>query len=119
MDLIRDVLDKQVVDRKQTKVGKVDGIVMQLRRGNPPRIIFVELGAIALARRLGPRVEYVVSRLWERVGGAKSRKPHRIAWSSVRDVGVDIEFDIDVGDTTIFDWQDWLRDKVISRIPGA
>jgi hypothetical protein len=30
-----------------------------------------------------------------------------------------VEFDIDVRDTAIFDWQNWLRDHVICRIPGA
>ena len=119
MELIRDLLDKQVVDREQTKIGKVDGIVMQLRRGEPPRIVFVEIGAIALARRLGPRVGYWVSHIAGRLGGYKSRKPYRIPWIKVRDIGVDIEFDIDVQNTTIFDWQDWLREKIICRIPGA
>ena len=33
MHMIRDVLDKQVVDRNQVKIGKVDGIVAQLRQG--------------------------------------------------------------------------------------
>src|SRR5690242_20080424 len=102
MKLIRDLLDKQVVDRKQIKIGKVDGIVMQLRPDDAPRILFVEIGAIALARRLGPRVGRLASRVWKRLGGEKSRKPYRIPWGKVRDVGVDIEFDIDVQDTTIF-----------------
>ncbi|MEH2463692.1 hypothetical protein [Nostoc sp.] len=31
MDVIRDVLDNQLVDRNQRKMGKVDGIVMELR----------------------------------------------------------------------------------------
>jgi hypothetical protein len=29
MDLVRDVLDKQLVDRKQVKMGKVDGLVLE------------------------------------------------------------------------------------------
>jgi hypothetical protein len=37
----------------------------------------------------------------------------------VRDVGVDIDLDLDVRDTPVFDWQTWLRDHVIARIPGA
>lgn len=119
MELIRDLLDKQVVDRRQTKIGKVDGIVIQLRPDGQPRIVFVEIGAVSLARRLGPRMERLVSRVWGRLSGGKSRKPHRIPWSKVRDIGVDVEFDIDVRDTRIFAWQDWLRDKVICRIPGA
>jgi hypothetical protein len=54
-----------------------------------------------------------------RLGGREHREPYRIAWSKVRDIGVDIQFDIDVRETPIFDWQDWLREHVIGRIPGA
>ncbi len=119
MELIRDILDKQVVDRHQTKIGKVDGLVAELRDGQPPRITFVEIGSIALARRLGPRVGQWASRTGKRLGGEKHREPYRIPWKKVRDIGVDIEFDVDVQETTIFDWQDWLRDHIIGRIPGA
>jgi sporulation protein YlmC with PRC-barrel domain len=119
MELIRDLLDKQVVDRRQTKIGKVDGIVMQVRPGRQPRIVFVEIGAICLARRLGRPMERLVSRLWRWLGGETSLAPHRIPWSKVRDIGVDVDVDIDVRDTRIFAWQDWLRDKVIRHIPGA
>lgn len=119
MELIRDILDKQVVDREETKIGKVDGLVVELRDGAPPRVAFVEIGTVALARRIGPRLGRLVSRLGERLGGAEHRAPYRIPWRKVRDIGVDLEFDIDVHETTIFDWQDWLRDRVIGRIPGA
>jgi len=118
MELIRDLLDKQVVDRKKTRIGKVDRIVMLVRPGRQPRIGFIELGAISLARRLGRPIERLVRRGW-RLGGEKSLEPHRIPWSKVRDIGVDVDVDIDVRDTRIFAWQDWLRDKVIRHIPGA
>ncbi|MER8508044.1 hypothetical protein [Mesorhizobium sp. M0220] len=119
MDLLRDILDKQVVDREQVKIGKVDGLVAELRPGKPPKIIAVELGSITLARRLGERPGRWMARLAARLGGRRHAEPHRIAWNKVRDIGVDIEFDIDVRETAIFDWQNWLRDHVIGRIPGA
>ena len=119
MDLIRDLLDKQVVDRKKTKIGKVDGIVMLVRPGRQPRIGFIELGAISLARRLGRPIERLVLRGSGWLGGKKLPEPHRIAWSKVRDIGVDVDVDIDVRDTRIFAWQDWLRDKIIRHVPGA
>src|ERR687886_565128 len=56
MDVIRDVLDKQLIDRNNQKMGKVDGIVMVLREGERPRIAYIEVGAVALARRLHPRL---------------------------------------------------------------
>ncbi|MER8390175.1 hypothetical protein NKJ46_28985 [Mesorhizobium sp. M0166] len=119
MDLLRDILDKQVVDREQVKIGKVDGLVAELRQGKPPKIVAVELGSITLARRLGERPGHWMARLAARLGGKRHAEPHHIAWNKVRDIGVDIEFDIDVRETAIFDWQDWLRDHVIGRIPGA
>jgi len=119
MELIRDILDKQVVDRAETKIGKVDGLVAEVREGQPPRIICVEIGGVALARRLGPRLGRWASRIGKRLGGEEHRVPYRIPWNKVRDIGVDIEFGVDVQETTIFDWQDWLRDRIIGRIPGA
>jgi hypothetical protein len=119
MQLLRDILDKQVVDREQVKIGKVDGLVAELRQARPPRIIAVELGAIAVARRLGAEPGRWTARLAARLRGRRRTRPHRIAWNKVRDIGVDIEFDIDVRRTRIFAWQDWLRDNIVGRIPGA
>lgn len=119
MKLLRDLLDKQVVDREQVKIGKVDGLVAELRSGKPPRIIAIELGSITLARRLGARPGRWMARLAVKLGGKQHGEPHWIAWHKVKDIGIDIEFDIDVRETSIFAWQDWLRDHVIGRIPGA
>jgi len=55
MDLLRDILDKQIIDRDLTSLGRVDGIVLELRDNAPPRIDAIELGFAVLARRLGPR----------------------------------------------------------------
>ena len=38
VDVIRDILDKQLVDREQQKMGKADGIIIELRAGKPPRL---------------------------------------------------------------------------------
>ncbi|TIT43980.1 MAG: hypothetical protein E5W76_04480, partial [Mesorhizobium sp.] len=103
MDLLRDLLDKQVVDRRQVKIGKVDGLVAELRHGKPPRIVAVELGSITLARRLGSRPGRWVAWLAARLGGERHAEPHRIAWKKVRNIGVDIEVDVDVRRTAIFD----------------
>jgi hypothetical protein len=37
LPLVRDVLDKQVLDPDKCKIGKVDGILLQLRANRPPR----------------------------------------------------------------------------------
>ncbi|TGS06786.1 hypothetical protein EN833_35800, partial [Mesorhizobium sp. M4B.F.Ca.ET.190.01.1.1] len=91
-----DILDKQLIDREQVKIGKVDGLGAELRPGKPPRIVAIELGSIALARRLGARPGRWMAALSARLGGKRHGEPHRIAWNKVRDIGIDIEFDIDV-----------------------
>jgi hypothetical protein len=98
--MIRDVLDKQLVDRQQRKMGKVDGIVVELRDGKPPRLA---QWLAALARRWG-------------IGRGE---PFRIPWSQVRDIGIDVEVDLDVEQTPVLAWERWLSKHVIGRIPGA
>jgi len=119
MDLLRDLLDKQIVDRQQTKIGRVDGLLAELQADKPPRIVAVELGSIVLARRIGPRPGCWMGRLAAKIGGKHHAEPHRIGWNKVRKIGLEVEFDIDVRRTKIFAWQDWLRDHIIGRIPGA
>jgi sporulation protein YlmC with PRC-barrel domain len=118
MDLIRDVLDKQVVDREERRMGKVDGLILAVEAGKPPRVLAIEQGAATLARRLHPRIERFVravgAKLYREEGG-----PARIPWSSVRDVGIDLEVDLAAEESRVYAWQDWLRRKLIGRIPGA
>lgn len=118
MDVIRDVLDNQLVDRNQRKMGKVDGIVIQLRDGEPPRLAYIEVGLPVLARRLHPQLERWVAAL-ESKWGAKHSEPFRIPWSKVRDVGIDVEVDLEAEATPALAWEKWLRDHLIGRIPGA
>ncbi|PZM16413.1 hypothetical protein [Rhizobium tubonense] len=119
MDLVRDVLDKQLVDRNGVKMGKVDSILAELRPDRPPRIIGIEIGSIAMARRLGPWPERWTRRMATKLGGVKHSEPHRFLWSEVKEVRLNVELKVDVRETDVFDWQDWLRDRLIGRIPGA
>lgn len=121
MDVIRDVLDQQLVDRNNFKMGRVDGIVMELRDGQPPRLAYIEVGMPTLARRLHPRLERWVAALQSK-WGARHGESFRIPWSQVRDFnkgGVDVEVDLEAEKTPALAWEQWLRDNVIGRIPGA
>ncbi|NYJ10871.1 hypothetical protein GGI64_001918 [Rhizobium leguminosarum] len=119
MDLLHDVLDKQLVDRDGVKMGKVDGIVAELRQDGPPRVVAIEVGAIAMAGRLGHRPQRWITWFATKLGGDRHSKPHRVAWSAVHGIGIDVQLNAAVKDTAIFDWQDWLRERVVGKIPGA
>lgn len=119
MDVIRDVLDNQLVDRNQRKMGKVDGIVVELRDdGQPPRLAYIEVGMPTLARRLHPRLQRWIAAL-ERKWGAKHSEPFRIPWSKVRDVGIDVEVDVEAEATPALAYEQWVREHIIRKIPGA
>jgi sporulation protein YlmC with PRC-barrel domain len=97
-------------------MGKVDGIVLELRDDAPPRVAALLTGGHLLARRLHRGMESWVARL-TRGWGPKNDLPLRIPWSKVRKIGVDVKVDADADQA--MPWEHWVRDHIISRIPGA
>ena len=117
IDLVRDVLDTQVLDREKRPLGKVDGIGLELREGAPPRVAYLEVDAVTAWRRLGERFARWAAKLarhWQR-----EQHPFRFTWSQVRDFGIDIEIAADAEHSAPFDLERWLREKVVGRIPGG
>lgn len=118
MNLTRDILDQQVVDRRGQRLGKVDGVILELREGAPPRIAAIEIGPVAVARRMHPRLAAWLQR-WLRGHGARSDGTLRIPWSRVKAIGVDVRVDLIADGTPARAWEEWLRDHVVRRLPGA
>lgn len=117
LELARDVLDTQVVDREEIKMGRVDGLVLELREGKPPRVDHIELGAVVLARRLSPRVERWVEG-WRRRFGVRKEARYKAPWSAVLELTpYHLKLDVAALETSTFDWERWLRDHVIAHIP--
>lgn len=116
--LVRDLLDKQLVDANRTHMGKVDGVVLQPRKTGPPRVTGVEVGAAVLADRLHPgfgrRVRRLLRRLDPRAGEAV-----RIPLEKILHGGLDVQMDLDARRTSIFAVERWLARHLIGRIPGA
>ena len=116
--LIRDVLDNQLRDREKCPMGKVDGIVLVLRRGKPPRLAFLEVGASTLAHRISARLGKFAERAGRR-WGVRRGEPFRIPWAKVGRVGIDVEVDLDANETPVMAWEKWLKERVVGRIPGG
>ena len=118
MNLIRDILDKQLVDRREQQIGKVDGLVLELRDGRPPRVAYIEIGASTLGRRL-PRplrgVWLAVARRW----GLRHGEPFRIPWLCARDTGNDIRLDLEADHTPALVWEHRLSERVVGKILGG
>ena len=92
LEIVRDILDQQVVDRDGEEMGRVDGLRLEIREGKAPRIHSIEMGGVALARRVHPGLETWVDG-WRRrfgirkvedllgplVGGARGQRALREA----------------------------------------
>ena len=116
MELGRQVLDQQLVDRSDINMGKVDGLVLELREGRLPRVSAILTGGHLLARRLHPRLESLAR--WLTRGSDPGRmEPVRIPWEKVMKIGVDVKVDVSADEGS--PWEHWVRDHILCRIPGA
>jgi sporulation protein YlmC with PRC-barrel domain len=118
MRLGQALLDQQVVDRQDKLMGKVDGIVLELRPGRPPKVARLVIGGGTAAHRVHPRWGAWVVR-WRRRWGPKNDEPLQVPWSRVRKIGVDVKVDLDAERTAALAWEHWIRDHIIAHVPGA
>ena len=118
MDLVRDVLDNRLVDRRKRPMGRADGVILELRDGGPPRVVALESGVTTLFRRLHPGLARRAEQLARRLGLTASERI-RIPMEHVVGVAVDLELDVRAQETGAYAWERWLRDHVVRRIPGS
>jgi hypothetical protein len=119
LGLVRDVLDKQLVDREDIDMGRADGVILEVRDGAPPRIDHLELGFVVLARRFHPRVERWLEAIRERWSVRRSAR-QIVPWSKVIEVDQHhVKLDLEAGKTPAFDWERWLRKNIVTKLPGG
>jgi hypothetical protein len=112
-----EILDQQLLDREERPMGMVDGLLLEVRDGRPPKVSFILVGGVTLARRLSRPIRWLA--LWfARRYGVRGGEPYRIPWSSVRDVGVSISLDLDARDTPVLYWED-RAGRLVKRVPGS
>ena len=119
LDLVRDLLDQQLVDRSGTKIGRVDGLVIEVREDGPPLVDHIQVGAVVLARRLGPRTERLVR--WVRSRFVKDDKPPiEIRWPLVAEINQHhIKLSISAETHPVNNAEEWLRENLLKKIPGS
>ncbi|HST06784.1 MAG TPA: hypothetical protein VLJ83_01345 [Gemmatimonadaceae bacterium] len=118
MKLVRDVLDKKLIDREGCRMGRVGGLVMHVGEKTQPRITHIVIGGPTLWMRIHPalaKLATMLSQLW----GPRRKEPIRIPWSRVDTVGKDVKLDVEGRDTGALDWELWIARHIIERIPGG
>ncbi len=114
MELGRHVLDQQVLDVEGHEMGKVDGIMLELRDGAPARVAFLVVGGSTLLWRIHRGFAAWVER---KLGG--EGHVAKIPWARVVKIGVDVKVDVEAERSSALHWERWVRDRIVGRIPGA
>jgi len=117
IDLGRDVVDGQLVARYGIKIGRVDGLTIELDPGAPPRVADILIGAPIIADRVGGWMVRLL-RAVEAVGLTRGRVT-RIPFRAVRMIGEVLEVDVDAETTTALRTERLVKERLIGRIPGA
>jgi hypothetical protein len=117
MDLFRDLLDVQLLDRRQRPIGRVDGITLELREGQAPRVVAMKVGGTTLADRVHPVLGRLVRRLLTSL--LHISDDTSIPMQTIRDIGVDVELSIDAErQPDLLQTEKKLR-VLVRRIPGG
>ena len=115
--LTGDCLDSRVIDRAGRVIGRVDGIVLE-HDDDGIRVVALELGAVALGRRLHPRVGRLVKRIVAHLRRSAA-DPYRVPWHEVRVENGDCHASIDGAASPTLALERFLRERLIGRLWGA
>ena len=117
--LVRDVLDKLLIDEKGREIGRADGIVLHLRQGLPPRVGEIEAGLTTLLRRVHKGAGERIGALLERLCPMPI-EPVRFTFEDFSHRANRIHLAVDGdSDSRLLRAEKWLRRRVIAKIPGG
>jgi hypothetical protein len=109
------LLDRQIIDREDRFAGNVDDVVLERRDDGTLAVAGLRSGGGALAYRLGAR-RY--GKWLRRMRTALDDVDGVIALGDVSSIGNHVRVGKDAKDITSEATERWVRDHIISRIPG-
>ena len=118
LHLSHDVIDSQLVDRRQEKIGRVDELLLELEEGKPPRVATIVIGGAARARRAGGWM-LACHRAVHALFGQREEHESRVPFDAVRSIADTIQLDVEGDSLDSMHLERWLATHVICRIPGA
>jgi sporulation protein YlmC with PRC-barrel domain len=115
-----ELLDAQIIDVDGLMAGNVDDLELTFpEEGGPPIVSGILAGPGALAARIGGRIGLWLESVHARLHPKEQPGPARIPFGVVREVGNHVELTVSRSDLEVSRFENWVRDRVISRIPGA
>jgi sporulation protein YlmC with PRC-barrel domain len=117
MDLVRDLLDKKLVDRNGRDMGRVDSIILRVNAADRPSVVALELGPAVLAARVRPSFGRWIAAL-EYGFGISEGRPVRIPVRDILHVHDHVKIDVAFGESPAAAVEQRLR-RWVAWIPRA
>ena len=118
LHLSHNVIDSQLVDRHQEKIGRVDELLLELEDGKPPRVATIVIGGAARARRAGGWM-VACHRAVHALLGQRAEHESRVPFDAVRCIADTIELDVEGDTLPSMRLERWLATHFVCRIPGG
>lgn len=115
------LLDRQIVDKDGHLSGNVDDLELSFPEegSGPPIVTAIYAGPGALARRIGGRLGSWIESVHKRLHPEPHPGPARIPFGVVKRIDNHIEVSISFEDLELSLFEDWVREHIIDKIPGA
>jgi hypothetical protein len=117
----RSLLDKQIVDKDERLVGRVDDLELELPDdGGPPFVAHILTGAQALGERLGGVTGGAMAATARRLRLPGAQGPVRLDPALVDEVEPALRLRVPLGELPhVMALERWLARNVVEGIPGA
>ena len=115
-----ELLDRQLVDVDGRMAGNVDDLRLTWPDGGgPPFVDAILSGPGALSRRIGGRLGRWIAGVHGRLQDCDLEGPASVSFGVVRSIGSDIRLTVRLDQLGTQRFQAWVRDRVVTRIPGS
>ncbi|MEU1193488.1 hypothetical protein [Streptomyces sp. NPDC005859] len=113
------LLDRQVVDPDGRPVCKVDDLELAIDEHGRPYVTAILVGPAALAPRLDGKLARWLTAVQQRLKLRRREGPARLDFTCVTGIGAVVTITAPTGGVPVHALEDWMRDNVIGRLPGA
>jgi sporulation protein YlmC with PRC-barrel domain len=118
-DLRLRLLDRQVVDRDDGLICKVDDVEFERGPDGSWHVVALLSGPQALGPRLPSRLGQWVMAVGRRLSLHPDDGPRRIPFERVTDIGSSVTVDRKRNELSVAPLEDWVREHVIDPLPGS
>ena len=124
MDLGKHVVDKELLDRKGLRMGRVDDLVLEMGERLPdgslpsPQVVSIVSGPMALEGITSRPTSWLARQMY-RLLGLRNPRPIEIPWSDVTTIDVTVHVDVARDDSGAVALSKAVERRYIGRLPGA